>query len=135
MAGVLSGRIELPSQEKMIRDVETFYLEMEARGSPKRYTHGLGIAVCAHILIFMHWKLSFFDTYCYNLTTRLVVTLQFEYEDWLVEQCGLESIEEWRKLIYVAAKPKMLRRPESYRDEWDDDHLLAQAHHDFKKYI
>jgi hypothetical protein len=62
--------------------------------------------------------------------------LQFEYEDWLVEQCGLENIEVWRKEIYVGAKPKMLDRPESYRDKWDDDHdLLAQAYNDFKEYI
>jgi hypothetical protein len=47
VAGVLSGRIELPSQEKMMHDVETFYLEMEAHGWPKRYTHGLTLTVCA----------------------------------------------------------------------------------------
>jgi hypothetical protein len=61
--------------------------------------------------------------------------LQFEYEDWLAEQCKLENIEEWRKVIYVATKPKMLDRPERYRDDWDDHHLLAQAHDDFTKYI
>ncbi|KAM0931685.1 hypothetical protein ACQ4PT_000189 [Festuca glaucescens] len=103
VAGVLSGRIELPSQEKMMHDVETFYLEMEARGCPKRYTHGL--------------------------------TPTFEYEDWLVEQCGLEKIEEWRKVIHIAARTKVSDQPESYRDEWDDDHFLAQAHNDFTKYF
>ncbi|XP_047083429.1 flavin-containing monooxygenase FMO GS-OX-like 2 isoform X2 [Lolium rigidum] len=104
VVGVLSGRIDLPFQEEMMQDVKTYYLEMEARGCPKRYTHGLQLA--------------------------------FEYEDWLVEQCGLENIEVWRKEIYVGAKPKMLDRPESYRDKWDDDHdLLAQAYHDFKEYI
>ncbi|XP_047083431.1 flavin-containing monooxygenase FMO GS-OX-like 2 [Lolium rigidum] len=102
VAGVLSGRIELPSQEKMMHDVETFYLEMEARVWPKRYTHGLS-------------------------------AFQFEYEDWLVEQCGLEKIEEWRKVIHLTARTKVSGQPESYRDKWDDDHLLAQAHNDFTK--
>ena len=26
-------------------------------------------------------------------------------------------------------------RPESYRDEWDDDHLVAEANEYFKKYL
>lgn len=43
VAGVLSGRIELPSQEEMMEDVAAFYLEMESRGWPKRYTHDLGV--------------------------------------------------------------------------------------------
>jgi hypothetical protein len=60
--------------------------------------------------------------------------LQFEYEDWLVEQCGVEKIEDWRKEIYLAARTRGYD-DESYRDEWDDDHLLAQAHHYFKKYL
>jgi hypothetical protein len=42
VAGVLSGRTELPSQEQMMKDVTTFYSELEASGCPKRYTHDLG---------------------------------------------------------------------------------------------
>lgn len=42
VAGVLSGRIELPSQEEMMKDVAAFYSDLEARGCPKRYTHDLG---------------------------------------------------------------------------------------------
>ncbi|OVA03482.1 Flavin monooxygenase FMO [Macleaya cordata] len=41
VAGVLSGRILLPSQEKMLEDVEAFYLKLEAAGVPKRYTHNM----------------------------------------------------------------------------------------------
>uniref|UniRef100_A0ACD5WIL9 Uncharacterized protein n=1 Tax=Avena sativa TaxID=4498 RepID=A0ACD5WIL9_AVESA len=103
VAGVLSGRIELPSQKEMMHDVASFYLDMEARGCPKRYTHGL--------------------------------ELTLEYEDWLVEKCGMENIEEWRKVIHLAARAKVSYHPESYRDEWDDDHLVTQAHHDFTKYL
>uniref|UniRef100_A0ACD5WQJ9 Uncharacterized protein n=1 Tax=Avena sativa TaxID=4498 RepID=A0ACD5WQJ9_AVESA len=103
VVGVLSERIELPSENEMMHDVVSFYLNMEARGYPKRYTHGL--------------------------------ELTFEYEDWLVEKCGMENIEEWRKVIHVAARSKVSDHPESYRDEWDDDHLVKQAYHDFTKYL
>lgn len=61
--------------------------------------------------------------------------MQFEYEDWLAEQCGLEKMEEWRRVIYVAARARVSGRPESYRDESDDDQLLAKAHRDLSKYI
>ncbi|XP_050226425.1 flavin-containing monooxygenase FMO GS-OX-like 4 [Mercurialis annua] len=39
IAGVLSGRIELPSLHKMMEDVEAFYLLLEASKTPKRKTH------------------------------------------------------------------------------------------------
>uniref|UniRef100_A0A0A9DX06 Flavin-containing monooxygenase n=1 Tax=Arundo donax TaxID=35708 RepID=A0A0A9DX06_ARUDO len=60
---------------------------------------------------------------------------QFEYDDWLAEQCAHPPIEEWRKLMYAANAKNKLARPESYRDEWDDDHLVAEANEDFKKYL
>jgi hypothetical protein len=61
--------------------------------------------------------------------------MQFEYDDWLAEQCGYAPIEEWRKLMYAAGAKNKVARPESYRDEWDDDHLVAEANEDFKKYL
>uniref|UniRef100_A0A0D9XM93 Flavin-containing monooxygenase n=1 Tax=Leersia perrieri TaxID=77586 RepID=A0A0D9XM93_9ORYZ len=60
---------------------------------------------------------------------------QFEYDDWLAEQCGHPPIEQWRKMMYAANKENKAARPESYRDEWDDDHLVAEAKEDFKKYF
>jgi hypothetical protein len=42
VAGVLSGRIKLPSQDEMMEHVATFYREMEADVFPKRNTHNLG---------------------------------------------------------------------------------------------
>ncbi|KAF7062599.1 hypothetical protein CFC21_069174 [Triticum aestivum] len=105
VAGVLSGRIELPPPKEMMQDVAAFYTDMEACGRPKRFTHDLGASL-------------------------------FEYEDWLVERCGLERIEEWRKAIYVAARGRVRDRPESYRDEWDGDaQLLEQAHRHLAKYL
>ncbi|CAM0871205.1 unnamed protein product [Alopecurus aequalis] len=104
VAGVLSGRIELPPQEEMMKHVADFYLEMEAGGCPKRNTHSLGACT-------------------------------YEYEDWVADQCGQERIEEWRKEMFGAGlKNFFVYRPESYQDEWDDGHLLPQAHRDFAKY-
>uniref|UniRef100_A0ACD5YI07 Uncharacterized protein n=1 Tax=Avena sativa TaxID=4498 RepID=A0ACD5YI07_AVESA len=42
VAGVLSGRIELPSEEEMTREVMAFYSDLDACGWPRRYTHVLG---------------------------------------------------------------------------------------------
>jgi len=41
IAGVLSGRISLPSEEEMMEDVKDLYSELKALGIPKRYTHNL----------------------------------------------------------------------------------------------
>jgi len=61
--------------------------------------------------------------------------LQFEYDDWLAEQCTHTPIEEWRKQMYNFNGINKAVRPESYRDEWDDDHLVAEANEYFKKYL
>ncbi|KAK8578192.1 hypothetical protein V6N13_047046 [Hibiscus sabdariffa] len=42
VAGVLSGRITLPSQKEMMEDINSFYSMFEAAGIPKRYTHCIG---------------------------------------------------------------------------------------------
>ena len=41
IAGVLSNRLILPSQQEMMEDVEAFYSSLEVSGTPKRYTHKL----------------------------------------------------------------------------------------------
>ncbi|KAK9716420.1 hypothetical protein RND81_06G231700 [Saponaria officinalis] len=41
IAGVLSERISLPSEETMMLDVEAFYSKLEASNVPKRHTHRL----------------------------------------------------------------------------------------------
>ncbi|EER91959.1 hypothetical protein BDA96_01G295400 [Sorghum bicolor] len=104
VARVLSGRVKLPSKDKMMEDVKAFYLKLEALGWPKRYTH--------------------------NFSNH-----QFEYDDWLAEQCGYPPIEEWRKQMYAVNAMNKAARPESYRDEWDDEHLVAEANEYFKKFL
>ncbi|KAG8092498.1 hypothetical protein GUJ93_ZPchr0012g19675 [Zizania palustris] len=104
IAGVLSGRIKLPSKEEMMEDVKDLHSKLEACGWPKRYAHNLS-------------------------------NYQFEYDDWLAEQCGHPPIEQWRKLMYAANQKNKAALPESYRDEWDDDNILAEAKEDFKNYL
>ncbi|KAI4978030.1 hypothetical protein ZWY2020_014584 [Hordeum vulgare] len=41
VAGILSGRFQLPSEEEMMRDVTAFYSRLGAREWPRRYTHRL----------------------------------------------------------------------------------------------
>lgn len=103
IAGVLSNRIALPSKEKMMEDVKTFYLLLEASGTPKRYTHDLT---------------SFRD----------------EYADWLAAQCVCTVSEEWRKQMLLTVAKSWFVRPNTYHDEWDDNHLVLQAYEDFRKY-
>ncbi|ESQ46597.1 hypothetical protein EUTSA_v10000434mg [Eutrema salsugineum] len=74
IAGVLSGRITLPSKKEMLMEIKTFYARLEAQGTPKRYTHYLGIK-------------------------------------------------------------KKIEHPETYRDEWEDHHLVSQAYQDFSFYV
>ncbi|KAK9927508.1 hypothetical protein M0R45_024689 [Rubus argutus] len=103
IAGVLSNRFALPSQDEMMEDVKAMYSLLEASGTPKRYTHN-------------------------------IADHHFGYDDWLAAQCGCPATEEWRKQMYFAAIESMVTKPETYRDEWKYDHLVLQAHEDFKKY-
>ncbi|XP_057810999.1 flavin-containing monooxygenase FMO GS-OX-like 4 isoform X1 [Salvia miltiorrhiza] len=99
IAGVLSGRIALESTHQMTSDIQAFYLSLEAAGIPKRYTHKIG------------------ESYS-----------QFEYDDWLAAKSGSPPIEEWRKQMYWASGRRKRSAPETYRDEWDDQDLMALAY-------
>ncbi|KAL2921035.1 Flavin-containing monooxygenase FMO GS-OX5 [Bienertia sinuspersici] len=80
---VLSGWISLPSEEKMMEDIEAFYFELEAKGVLKHYTHRI---------------------HGFKLPFGL-----FEYEDWLVVQSRSPLNEEWRKGISFGALPLFLK--------------------------
>lgn len=64
----------------------------------------------------------------------LDLILQFEYNNWLAAQCGCPAIEDWRVQMYNASSKDRRARPESYRDDWEDHHLVLQACEDFMKY-
>ncbi|KAK4794797.1 hypothetical protein SAY86_012791 [Trapa natans] len=104
IAGVLSGRIALPSEKDMIEDTENFYAELKTAGIPMRYTH----------------KQS---------------EEQFEYNNWLADQCGIPGMEDWKTEMYFATSKNRKARPETYRDTWEDDDLVSQAYKDFARFI
>lgn len=53
IAGVLSGKVMLPSKEEMLAAVEQHYRLMEENGIPKHHTHTLPFNVC------MNYKIIF----------------------------------------------------------------------------
>ncbi|XP_043715357.1 flavin-containing monooxygenase FMO GS-OX-like 5 isoform X2 [Telopea speciosissima] len=59
---------------------------------------------------------------------------QFEYDDWLATECGCPVSEEWRKQMYDATGRNRHAQPETYRDVWEDQHLILQANEDFVQY-
>ena len=61
--------------------------------------------LCDMASVLSYWY-SYVDTFEISFISLLF--MQFEYDDWF---------------------------PESYRDEWDDDHLVAEANEDFKKHL
>nr|GEW72966.1 flavin-containing monooxygenase FMO GS-OX-like 4 [Tanacetum cinerariifolium] len=61
--------------------------------------------------------------------------IQFDYNDWISTQCGSPKTEEWRKKMYYATSLNRKARPETYRDEWEDDDLVFEAYQDFAKKI
>ncbi|XVE65040.1 hypothetical protein DITRI_Ditri07aG0150100 [Diplodiscus trichospermus] len=65
-------------------------------------------------------------THCLHLS-------QFEYINWLALQCECQDIEKWREQMIYATLENASLRPETYRDEWEDHHLLLEAHEDFTK--
>lgn len=64
IAGVLSNRFALPSQDEMMEDVKAMYSLLEASGTPKRYTHNIAdhhvSAVSLLLLFLVNGKFSLF---------------------------------------------------------------------------
>ncbi|KAH7514131.1 hypothetical protein FEM48_Zijuj11G0056300 [Ziziphus jujuba var. spinosa] len=67
--------------------------------------------------------------------THNMADYQFEYDDWLAEASGSPGSEIWRKEMYNEAWKNKRVRPETYRDDWEDDHLVLQAYEDFKQIL
>ncbi|XP_057811038.1 flavin-containing monooxygenase FMO GS-OX-like 4 [Salvia miltiorrhiza] len=57
---------------------------------------------------------------------------QFEYDDWLAAKSGSPPIEEWRKQMYLVTGRRKRSVPETYRDQWEDEDLMALAYQEFK---
>ncbi|ANM58707.1 flavin containing monooxygenase FMO GS-OX-like protein [Arabidopsis thaliana] len=104
VAAVLAGRVSLPSQEEM-EDTKMFYLKLEASCIPKRYTH----------------LMAELDS-------------QFVYNNWLADQCDYPRIEKWREQMFYKVFKRIQSQASTYKDDWDDDHLIAEAYEDFVKF-
>ncbi|EOA40352.1 hypothetical protein CARUB_v10009080mg [Capsella rubella] len=100
VAAVLSGRVTLPSEEKMMEDVTADYAVRDSHGFPKRYTHRLG---AGHV----------------------------QYLNWIAEQVGAPPGEEWRYQEIEGGYVRLATQSDTFRDKWDDDHLILEAYEDF----
>lgn len=45
------------------------------------------------------------------------------------DYCDFPHLEEWRKELCLAALKNSFANLETYRDSWDDDELVQEAHH------
>ncbi|KAL2940412.1 Flavin-containing monooxygenase FMO GS-OX-like 5 [Bienertia sinuspersici] len=111
IAGALSGRLPLPSEEIMMEDTEAFYLELEVKGVKKCNTHKI------------HDFMRPFDPY--------------DYEDFIAKQSGCPLMEEWKKNMFSITLANVPKHTWSYRDEItsEDLVLIKEAHEDFKQYL
>ncbi|XP_010493787.1 PREDICTED: flavin-containing monooxygenase FMO GS-OX5-like [Camelina sativa] len=100
VAAVLSGRIKLPSEDKMMEDVTADYAMRDTHGLPKRYTHRLGAG-------------------------------NVQYLNWIAEQVGAPPGEQWRFQELDGGYVRLATRPDTFRDKWDDDHLIVEAYEGF----
>ncbi|KAL3497454.1 hypothetical protein ACH5RR_040186 [Cinchona calisaya] len=66
---------------------------------------------------------------------RIVLCPQFECDDWLAAQGGCLATEERSKKMYIVSSMRKKARPETYRDQWEDEHLISQSREDFLKYL
>ena len=71
IAGVLSGRIALPSSDEMMANVEVFYRTLDKSGIPKRYTHQL-----ADYQVHMSMLLCSVDTFSVLPVNRMNIHLR-----------------------------------------------------------
>ncbi|GER28026.1 flavin-containing monooxygenase-related family protein [Striga asiatica] len=66
--------------------------------------------------------------------THQIGDSQFEYDDWLAAKSGAPPTEEWRKEMYFVSWRRKRDTPETYRDQWEDQHLIQLAHQDFERH-
>ncbi|XP_030947988.1 flavin-containing monooxygenase FMO GS-OX-like 4 isoform X1 [Quercus lobata] len=57
-----------------------------------------------------------------------------EYNNWLASQCRCPAFEDWRMQMFLVTIKSKLAHLESYREEWEAQHLVLQAYEDFIKH-
>lgn len=120
VASVLSGRVKLPTEDKMMEEAIAFYTKLEDLGIPKRYTHFLTDPRGNPML----------GTF---KPEDAVVISQSDYFNWIAKQCRCTSIERWRERLYNVAIKKIFFGGDSYRDQWDDDQFIEEVYGEFAK--
>ncbi|KAL9663683.1 hypothetical protein QQ045_019074 [Rhodiola kirilowii] len=104
IAGVLSGRISLPSQEEMKQDIQAFYAKLEADGVPKRYTHncadcqfeyGDWLALQCGCHGSEEWRK---EMYTQSSKTRHAKPDTYR-DEWSNNQLFLQALEDFRKFL------------------------------------
>ncbi|XP_010418250.1 PREDICTED: flavin-containing monooxygenase FMO GS-OX-like 7 isoform X2 [Camelina sativa] len=105
VAMVLAGQVSLPTQDEMMEDTKMFYAKLEASNIPKRYTH----------------LMAELDS-------------QFVYDNWLADQCDYPRIEKWREQMFYIVFKRIQAQSNTYKDDWDDDHLITEAYEDFVRF-
>lgn len=105
IARCLSGAVELPTQEEMMKDTEDFYLWLDQQGIPKRYTH------------------------------RMKGELQWQYNSWLVDAIKDDSVkmDAWRVQLYQSSGVARRRNILEFRDVPLDG--IEEAEKEFRKQV
>ncbi|CAN1333360.1 Flavin-containing monooxygenase FMO GS-OX-like 3 [Linum perenne] len=67
--------------------------------------------------------------------THSLLDTDGDYAKWVAGQCDCEGFESWRLGMYSATARNRAVRPKTFRDEWEDDELVHQAHLDFAKLV
>ncbi|KAL9310403.1 putative flavin-containing monooxygenase FMO GS-OX-like 10 [Arabidopsis thaliana] len=135
VAAVLTGRVSLPSLEEMMEDTKMFYSKLEASCIPKRYTHLMAELDSQVRTVFLSITcmktLSKKKAY---INLNVFFWLQFVYDNWLADQCDYPRIEKWREQMFYKVFKRIQSQSSTYKDDWDDDHLIAEAYEDFVKF-
>ena len=105
VARILSGKAKMPSDDEMQEWMHNHYDYFKQAGLAGRHMHKLG-------------------------------QYQWEYNDWLAEQCGpdVAPTPPWRLRLYNAGHDlRQKYSPDAYRDHWDNEQSLLDAHDAFRQ--
>ncbi|AEE34088.1 Flavin-containing monooxygenase family protein [Arabidopsis thaliana] len=81
------------------------------------------------------WQVILFPMF--ELQSKWVAAVlagRFVYDNWLADQCDYPRIEKWREQMFYKVFKRIQSQSSTYKDDWDDDHLIAEAYEDFVKF-
>ncbi|CAH8256108.1 unnamed protein product [Arabidopsis lyrata] len=116
VAAVLAGRVKLPSQDKMVEDINSWYASLHALGLPKRYTHKLGkiqseylnwIAEECGCPLVEHWR----NQQIVRGYERLVSQPETYRDEWDDNDLMEEAYEEFGRNKLISSHPSHFLEP------------------------